>query len=158
MGRVPFIVYDEGSVPAGLRVRDITRQIDLMPTVLDLVGLECPGEIQGRSVRPILDGASFTPTPAYVEVYPAVPSGADIFALVQGRYKIVRVSLDDRSAVLLYDIESDPAERENIAETVPALRDSLLVELEKWNQIARMNSPIDPERLKYFRSLGYINQ
>ena len=158
VGRVPFIVYDAGSVPAGVRVRDITRQIDLMPTVLDLLGLDCPKEIQGRSVRPFLTGAPLTPMPAYVEVYPAVPSGADIFALVQGQYKIVRVSLDERSAVLLYDLESDPAERANIADVYPVLRDSLLVEMEKWDQIARVNSPIDPERLKHFRSLGYINQ
>ncbi|UCG52119.1 MAG: sulfatase [Candidatus Latescibacterota bacterium] len=51
--RVPFIVYCEDIVPAGVRVNAVTRQIDLMPTVLDLVGLDCPQEVQGRSLRPI---------------------------------------------------------------------------------------------------------
>jgi arylsulfatase A-like enzyme len=157
VARIPFVLYDEGSVPAGVRVRDTTRQIDLMPTVLDLVGLKCPDEIQGRSVRPLVDGVPLASVPAYIEVYPAVPPGADIYAFVNDRHKLVRVSLDDRSAVLLYDLENDPGEKDNLADVYPALRDSLLVEMEKWDQIARANSPIDSERLKYFRSLGYIN-
>jgi arylsulfatase A-like enzyme len=157
VARVPFIVYDEGTVPAGIRIRDLTRQIDLMPTVLDLLGIACPREIQGRSVRPLLDGVPLNPEPAYVEVYPALPTGADINALVDDRHKIVRVELGGRSAVLLYDLQGDPEERVNLADANPALRDSLLVEMDKWDQVLRANSPIDPERLKHFRSLGYIN-
>jgi hypothetical protein len=92
-----------------------------------------------------------------VEVYPALPTGADINALVDDRHKIVRVELGGRSAVLLYDLQGDPEERVNLADANPALRDSLLVEMDKWDQVLRANSPIDPERLKHFRSLGYIN-
>lgn len=158
VARVPFILYDEGAVPPGVRVRDLTRQIDLMPTILDLAGIECPKEIQGRSVRPLVDGTPLAPTPAYVEVYPAVPAEADIYALFDGKHKIVRVSLEDRSAVLLYDLDNDPLEKIDLSDAYPELRDSLLVEMDKWDQIARTNSPIDPERLRYFRSLGYINQ
>jgi arylsulfatase A-like enzyme len=158
VARVPFIVRDGKSVPPGVRITDLTRQIDLMPTVLDLLDLDCPPSIQGRSVRPLLEGIPLDPVSAYVEVYPAEPVGSDISALVRGRYKIVHVSFGDRSSVLLYDLESDPKESTNLAELSPALRDSLLVEMEKSDQIARFNSPIDPERLKELRSLGYINQ
>lgn len=158
VGRVPFILNHGGTVPAGVRVDRVTRQIDLMPTVLDYLGLDCPEGVQGRSVRPLVDGAGLDPLPAFVEVYPAVPSNTDIVALVNERHKVVRVTRDDRSAILLYDLISDPAELDNLAESYPALRDSLLTEMEKWDQIARANSPIDPTRLKYFRSLGYINQ
>jgi arylsulfatase A-like enzyme len=156
--RVPFIIYDGGSVAPAVRVGALTRQIDLMPTVLDLVGLECPKEIQGRSIRPLLQGEPLDPEPAYVEVYPAVPDDSDIFALVEGTHKIIRVTLRDRSSVLLYDLVNDPLETHNLADAAPALRDSLLVQMEKWDEIVRRSSSLDPKRLKYFRSLGYINQ
>jgi arylsulfatase A-like enzyme len=154
----PLILYGEGIVPKGRRIASLSRQIDVMPTLLDLLGVECPREIQGRSLRALLEGKPLGPVPSYVEVYPAEPKESDIFALVEGRHKVIRVSHSDRSAVLLYDLEADPGETNNIADAEPALRDSLLEQMEKWDQIVHRNSPLDPERLKQFRSLGYINQ
>ena len=93
-----------------------------------------------------------------MEVYPEVPKECDIYALVDRGYKIITVSLGDQSAVLLYHLENDPLELNNIADEFPALTDSLLIEMEMWDEMVKRHSPLDPERLKYFRSLGYINQ
>ncbi|UCG52120.1 MAG: hypothetical protein JSW58_00780 [Candidatus Latescibacterota bacterium] len=98
------------------------------------------------------------PKPAYVEVFPGHQKGADVFALVEGRHKIISVSLEDSSTVLLYDLENDPGEKNNLADIDPALTDSLLIEMELWEEIARHHSVLDSSRLEYFRSLGYINQ
>jgi hypothetical protein len=132
-----------------------------MPTLLDLLGIECPEEVQGRSVRALAEGKTLAPEPAYVEVYPGQPKECDIFALIEGGHKVINVSLGDDSAVLLYNRLEDPGEMNSFADAAPALRDSLLDEMARWDAIARPpNSPVDmdPERLKRLRSLGYINQ
>ena len=54
--RVPFIVKQPGSRAAGLRVPNPVQHIDLLPTLLDLVGAEPIAELRGRSLRPLLEG------------------------------------------------------------------------------------------------------
>ena len=161
---VPLIIHAPGLIPPGKRITKLTRHIDVMPTLLDLVGLECPKEAQGQSLRGLLEDRATETKPAYVEVCPISPDEADIFALFGDPYKIVHVSLGERSDVLLYDLESDPGETHNIAAVHPELRDSLLIEMEKWDQVAHLYKPdsgtgaLDPGSIKLFKALGYINQ
>ena len=161
---VPLIIHAPSLIPQGKRITKMTRHIDVMPTLLDLVGLECPTEAQGQSVRGLLEDRPMETKPAYVEVYPISPDESDIFALFGDPYKIVRVSLGDRSDVLLYDLAKDPGETSNIAALQPELRDSLLIEMEKWDQVAHLYKPdsgtgaLDPASIKLFKALGYINQ
>lgn len=160
---VPLMIQAPGLIPPGKRITTLTRHIDVMPTLLDLVGLECPKEAQGQSLRGLLEDRATETKPAYVEVCPISPDEADIFALFGNPYKIVRVSLGDRSDVLLYDLASDPGETNNIAVVHPELRDSLLIEMEKWDQVAHLYKPdsgtgaLDPGSIKLFKALGYIN-
>lgn len=51
--RVPLTIAGPG-VPPG-RSEALVEQIDLMPTILDLVGVGTPPEVQGRSLRPLLE-------------------------------------------------------------------------------------------------------
>ncbi len=55
ISRIPLIVHhpDHGG-RAGERRRALTQTIDLMPTFLDLYGIEAPAEVQGRSLLPLL--------------------------------------------------------------------------------------------------------
>ena len=50
-----------GGVPSGLRVDAPVENIDLIPTVLELTGLEAPPGLHGRSLLPLFDGAAPTP-------------------------------------------------------------------------------------------------
>jgi len=52
---VPAILYSPGGlVPSGIRVPDLVRLMDLMPTVLDLAGLPIPSGIEGVSLVPLI--------------------------------------------------------------------------------------------------------
>jgi arylsulfatase A-like enzyme len=53
VSRIPLIVHHPAG-PAGDRRRALTQTIDLMPTFLDLFGVEVPPEVQGRSLLPLL--------------------------------------------------------------------------------------------------------
>jgi arylsulfatase A-like enzyme len=45
-----------GSASTGAVVEAFTENVDVMPTLLDLAGLEVPRQCQGRSLRPWLEG------------------------------------------------------------------------------------------------------
>jgi arylsulfatase A-like enzyme len=52
---VPLIIRAPG-LPGGGIVDDFTESIDVVPTLLDLIGIETPGHLDGRSLRAYLSG------------------------------------------------------------------------------------------------------
>ncbi len=56
--RVPLVISWPGTVPAGRLARGFVEDVDVMPTILDLAGVEPPPGIQGRSMAAALNGTS----------------------------------------------------------------------------------------------------
>lgn len=54
--RIPLIVRWPGVTEAGGVSTALTSQIDVMPTVLDAVGVAGPASVSGKSLRPLLNG------------------------------------------------------------------------------------------------------
>ena len=54
--RVPLIIKQAAGEGAGHRVRDVVQQVDLVPTILDFVRAPVPGNLRGRSLKPLLEG------------------------------------------------------------------------------------------------------
>jgi arylsulfatase A-like enzyme len=182
---VPLLFHGPG-VPAGHRVAQPTGHVDVMPTLLDLVGARMPELMQGRSMVALLQGKqeALEERPVYSETW--VP-----WARVAGKKRVQRIQtptigvrLGDRKLVRhpkwnahgykLYDLASDPREeqdryREQHAEAadLQALLDTYLERsAEQREAIARMEQAasleserdlsIDPERAEKLRALGYI--
>lgn len=78
--RVPVILAGAGLVPA-TRLEGVTRSVDLAPTLLDLLGVPVPAEMQGQSLLNALGGADLPDLPAFHETgiwlteVPGMPSG-----------------------------------------------------------------------------------
>lgn len=53
---VPLIVRDPGGANRGATVAEPTESIDVTPTILDLIGADIPHAMDGRSLRPFLNG------------------------------------------------------------------------------------------------------
>ena len=51
LARLPLLVRFPGGAMAGERVSALTQNIDVMPTVLDFMGIDVPGTVQGKSWR-----------------------------------------------------------------------------------------------------------
>ena len=56
--RVPLLVRYPRGAAAGRVERHMVQNIDLAPTILDFAGVEAPPGMQGRSLRPLLEGAA----------------------------------------------------------------------------------------------------
>ena len=92
--RVPFLVKQPGREGAGRRVAAPVQQIDIVPTILDLVRAPVPAGLRGRSLRPVLDDAAaeIDAEPIYSESLAAAYrfGGHPLFALTSSSYRYIR--------------------------------------------------------------------
>jgi arylsulfatase A-like enzyme len=129
--RVPLIVVDPAPVAVrGRRCDQLVEAIDVVPTILDALGLTLPEHwLEGRSLRPFLRGDATPPRDA-------VFSELDLAFYDAGRHagRAVMVRTDDWKLVhydalpaQLYDLRNDPTEVQDLARD-PA-RGSIVQEL-----------------------------
>ncbi len=85
---VPLVFHAPGRIPAGRRIDEQVRAIDILPTMLDYLGLDpdALGTFQGRSLRRMIEGTDRTPRLAYSE---ATTWGAERESLRTGRRKFL---------------------------------------------------------------------
>ncbi|WP_123539027.1 sulfatase family protein [Halosimplex salinum] len=111
--RVPFVLAGPG-VPAGRRVGDQVRQVDVFPTLLSAAGLDASDDVSGQD---LLDGP-IEHRPAYLR---GVGSEQDRGRWLDGvRYdgwKFVKGR--DRNLRQLFDLEADPEELHNVIDDHP---------------------------------------
>ncbi len=116
---VPLIVSLPDGVGAGRTISRQVRLIDVLPTVLDSVGLDAPGQIDGVSVLPLIDDPG-APFPGEAWSY-ASSTNFGISLRISNRLKYIF----DNSAIFaagaangsseLYDLAKDPDEEINLA-------------------------------------------
>jgi arylsulfatase A-like enzyme len=153
---VPLIVRTPG-VKGARRVPCAVRHIDVVPTVLDLLGQSAPPSLRGRSLRELLEGR----TPACPELPQIAESpayGPDSRSITWGETKLVA---REDGVRLLFDLGRDPAEREDLSSARPQLADRLHEELERRLHVKRSRpkptaSAYDPETARQLRALGYL--
>lgn len=109
--RVPLIVRRPGAVAPQRVVDDVVSHLDLLPTVLDHVGLghlEVPGSA-GRSLQPALRGGALVdhPDAAFFENETA--------RSIRTRTHLYTKHLEGTGAPELYDLVEDPEQWENVA-------------------------------------------
>jgi len=152
---VPLIVAGPGIRPA--RIGANVGHIDLFPTACELLEIEAPPGLQGRSLRPLLEGKKAPSPPVYFESLNAYYSRgwAPLRGYLEGDEKYVDSPLPE-----LYDLGPDFGETRNLA---PA-RDlgpqrerfaRLLASLSAPGE-SRAAVPVDRTTRAKLRSLGYL--
>lgn len=108
--RVPLIVYTPGVAKAGRSTSAVVELIDLYPTLVELAELRNAPELEGRSLRPLLDDPSY---PWQGVAYSLAARDRDVGASVRtDRWRYT----EWRDGPELYDHANDPAELTNLAE------------------------------------------
>ncbi len=107
--QVPLLVAGPGIAPRV--VPDQVRIVDVMPTVLDLLGIERPAAVQGTSLRPALDGQRQELLAFSETWYPRFHYGwSELQAVRDGAFKFILAPTRE-----LYDVARDPGEVNNLA-------------------------------------------
>ena len=136
--RVPLIAAGPGIAPG--RVAEPVSLLDLVPTLLDVAGIggDHRAGLAGRSLAPALAGDRLERADVVVE-YLAEGVSAPAVMLRRGRYKYVRCDGDPEQ---LYDLEADPHERDDIAETAPDVCAELRAAVERRYDIPALREAI----------------
>ncbi len=146
------------------RVQAQVRSMDVLPTVLELLRVPVPGDVEGRSLLPLLEGRV---EPAERLARGGSPEAGPDRAFVRlGGYKLVRrleepepgTPFEHVPELELFDLAADPGERHDVARERPELVRALLEVLDG----AELGRAIDPETLvvppelaERLRALGY---
>jgi arylsulfatase A-like enzyme/Tfp pilus assembly protein PilF len=158
--KVPLIWKAPGS-PEGLRLRAQVRSIDLMPTILDELGVEPPADVQGVSLRPLIHSERETlDLVAYGEShYPRAHYGwSELRSLRTEDYHFI-----DAPRPELYDLRTDPGETENLAPGRPEAARELKRQIEGLIESVYSGSvpppepaELDDETRAKLEALGYV--
>jgi arylsulfatase A-like enzyme len=162
MIHVPLIISCPRLLKGGMKIGTRMRQIDLMPTILDLLHIKTGIKYTGDSLLPVVKGRcadnrqvlsmTFTPEAKY-----------NLVSLIEGHHKIIWNQ--DLNTYELYDLLNDPAEHENMVQRnnnkFGLMQKKLQLFLDNQNFSrklkTRRNIPgiIDEERKKKLKALGY---
>ena len=152
--KIPLIITTTGGLAAPARIDNLASQVDLMPTVLSLLGLPVPDGIDGvdlteprESPRVVLAETHYGET---------IYGWARLAAIYRGNFKYV-----DGPNPEFYDLAKDPAEQHNLFSQRRAEADSLsrqLIEVRGEDADTLSVSPmkLDQESIERLESLGYV--
>ena len=164
----PLIIHAPDR-PSGRRVNHLVRTIDVMPTVLDVIGMnDHPATLDGRSLAAMLE--KDVPDPgltAYADSvnmlnYVFAPGIADrkddmLFCVTDGTWKYIH-HLNRPKESELYDLTRDRREQSNLIASRPGQVKRLLADLlarEFMPELAGGPGSMSPEDIARLKSVGY---
>lgn len=119
--RTPLAFVCPGAVPAGQRFPDYVQMKDVMPTILDLLGIEADIRFDGRSLTPLMRGRARRQEP---EVYITEATWMRKHGWRTPQWKLIQALEPDfhfKPEVELYDLVADPEENHNLAQAEPEI-------------------------------------
>ena len=131
---VPLVLRFPAKLPAGARIAGYNRHEDLVPTLLQLAGIDDPGadHFDGRSLLPMIGGE--VPSLAS-EYYIAECTWMRKHGWRTPHWKLIIALEPDfhfKPEVELYDLVTDPAENHNVAEERPEVVAALRERMEAY--------------------------
>jgi len=168
--KVPLIVALPFRLEPGIRVRTPVENVDIWPTLFDLMGMPPQPGAQGRSLIPAIEAAARGDE----EVDGERPRFAQLdrhwgrrgmepdplYTIARGRYRLFHAT-EYPDSVRLFDLEEDPWELENVAQSHPEEVERLRAQLDEamassspqWG--GPKDVPLDDFELRQLRALGY---
>jgi arylsulfatase A-like enzyme len=156
--RVPLIMRWPGQIEAGSKSNFPVTNMDFYPTLRSIIEAEArPGEmLDGSNLTPLFSRQAlkerplFWHFPIYLEAYnPKEDGGRDpLFrtrpgsVMRNGKWKLHHYFEEDDYE--LYNLDEDPGEIDNLAESQPEIREQLIGILNNWRE--RVNAPVPSQK------------
>jgi arylsulfatase A-like enzyme/Tfp pilus assembly protein PilF len=152
---VPLILKLPGGASAGEELSNQVRTTDILPTILDAVGLPASAEFDGEPLQPLWEGRKEAERPAPGETdYPLRFGWAPLRSLRAEGYKFIAAPRPE-----FYDLRADAGELHNRYEPwnqrVQKMR-AQLAEFRAQAELPGSASPVSPATLEHLRALGYL--
>ena len=173
--KVPLILRFPPKLPAGTRVPHLTRSIDILPTILDLVDVEFASpQFQGVSLVKLLAADGQAPE---LVLFAGEDRPVDVTARVlrTREYKYISVGGERRAQPFyrdrpeqLYNLVTDPGETQNLVEIEKQVYEKMRQQVKEWKAACEdlrltlvpkamtKKLQLDKKTVKELESLGYI--
>lgn len=153
---VPLIIKQPQELDAGLVVSAQVMTIDILPTILELVGAAAPGRTDGESVKTYFVGAKKNGRPAFGETdYPLSFGWASLRSVRGEGFKYIEAPRPE-----FYDLRSDAAELDNKYEPWNNRVQEARAMLEKLRAVEHRTEVskgvVGPATVNELRALGYL--
>lgn len=179
--RVPLLVKFPQQRFANETREELAQLLDILPTIADVVEIDPPEHISGRSLHPSRLEASGARS-VFVESQPS-PTARYSGALRRGDQKLISIEVDWQwrrewrrmvenllwkltvPGIQLYDLSEDPTEELNLAGDRPAVVEELTTEFEEWRDRLEREShemgdmridEMDQDVERDLKALGYL--
>lgn len=113
--RTPLVMRYPGRIKPGTVNNDFVMNLDIAPTALDAAGRAVPGDMQGKSILPLVTGKKAPRREAlYYHYYEnAEHAVSPHFGVRTARYKLI-CFYERVNGWELYDLKTDPSEMHNL--------------------------------------------
>jgi arylsulfatase A-like enzyme len=148
----------------GERVASLAQQVDVLPTLLDHLGIAIPDGVDGR---PLLRGGEDAQGEEREALSETGLGGPEMWAVLTPAWKVIRSMGPRETRFEVYDVRKDPAEKNDLVGTAPILLGYGRQVLAQWTASAprQRYSPeagpsgprIDRETRERLKALGYVN-
>jgi len=154
---VPLWIADP-RLPEARSIDAVVGQVDVTPTLYELLGVPSPDAMSGQSLVPWLRGEE-TPSDRVV-VFDGPWS--DRTGILRNGMKLIRRGVEPGAPLELFDLRADPAERTDLTMTLPEVAADLEERLDRALELLRVDIVDDPTRTldadmtRMLRELGYL--
>ncbi|MBW2268524.1 MAG: sulfatase [Deltaproteobacteria bacterium] len=156
--RVPLILRGPG-VPIGQELGGLASLVDVVPTVLSLLGLPAPAEVDGVDLSQYFTAGLPAERSVFSEADHKNERNDALRGIRRGDWKLVLDRFNGELA--LYDLAADPGERDDVSERRPEVVRELRAGLDAFMARpavaeSRVLDGLQPRELEQLRALGYL--
>ena len=136
--RIPLMLMFPKEIEAKTQSDKLVQNLDIAPTLLNVAGIEIPGDMQGESLKSIWQTPEVKWCDAlYYHYYEKGYGATPHYGIRTDRYKLIHF-YDKIDSWELYDLKKDPSEMSN-----------LIDQSDYQNKVAQLKQKLEELRVKY---------
>ncbi len=149
--RIPLIIYNP-KTPASKEIQQHAQTIDILPTILSIIGIPADTRVEGKSLVPAIERNEKVNSYIFSELYTYDRQAKSIR---ENEWKFVKIVHGDKISRLLHNMRL--GESRNLMALYPSIASRLEDQLELKFHGSTGKTTSSSEEINILRSLGYIS-